>query len=362
MISILWRYFLKSYLKVFALSVCTFVSILIVSRFKEIARFAALCGSWPKTGLFTLYQIPFILPLAIPISALLSAFLLFQRISRTHELAAFRTSGISLRSLISPLVCASLFLTIFHFSICADAAPYCGREAKTILYRETSANPLLLLQRQNLVKIKHTYLNMDVKKEGKIANDVFLITHNERNRRLSLFTAKQLRISKDKLLGSNVAILSHCSSEIEEGFDPLLIENQMAMSTSAPVLSTALKKNRPRVDSNGLNMKMLRIRCMEMSKYTKGARIEILRRISLTLAAATFTLMGCAFGMQEGRTPSHRGALITFIFAILVVMSYLGLKELKTQTTLAWIIAFLPHLLILIASTYRINRLSRGKL
>lgn len=361
MIPILWRYLLQSYFKVFFLSVCTFVSVLIVSRFKEIARFAALSGDWLEVGLFTLYQIPFILPLAIPISALLAALLLFQRLSRTYELAALRTSGMSFRFLLSPLLLAAVLLSLVHFSIYAGIAPYCGREAKAILYRETSANPLLLLQRQSLVKIKHAYLNMTVKKEGKIANDVMLITHNESNGRLSLFAASQLRISGEKLLGSNIAILSHLHSEIEESFDPLLIENQTHMSTAAPVLSTALKKNRPRVDPNGLSLKMLRIRALGPGKQALAARVEILRRFSLSLAVFTFTLLGCAFGMQESRTPSKKGLFIAFLLAVAVLMSYLGLKELKRHPALALIAAFSPHLLIAFLSVYRLMALSRGK-
>ncbi len=360
MIPILWRYLLQSYFKVFFLVLCTFVSVLIVSRFKEIARFAALCGDWLEVGLFTLYQIPFILPLAIPIAALIAALLLFQRLSRTYELAALRTSGMSFRFLLCPLLLAAVLLSLVHFSICAGIAPYCGRESKAILYRETSANPLLLLQRQSLVKIKHAYLNMAVKKEGKIASDVLLITHNESNRRLSLFSASELRISGETLLGSKIAILSHLRSETEECFDPLLIENQMHMSTSAPVLSAALKKNRPRVDPNGLSLKMLYLRSLEPGKHARAARVEILRRCSLSLSVFTFTLLGCAFGVQESRTPSKKGLFIAFLLAVMVLMSYLGLKELKTHPPLVLSAAFFPHFLIVFLSLYRLMSLARG--
>src|SRR4051812_38356814 len=101
---ILWRYALQSYLRVFFLSVCTFITVLIVARFKEIARFTALTGDWSKTGLFIVYQIPSILPIAIPISALIASLLLFQRLSRTYELTALRASGLSLSTILTPLL------------------------------------------------------------------------------------------------------------------------------------------------------------------------------------------------------------------------------------------------------------------
>ncbi len=78
MFPILWRYLLRSYFKIFFLCLFSFVALLIVSRFKEIAKCAALSGSGSKAALFILYQIPFIIPLALPISSLCSSFLLVQ--------------------------------------------------------------------------------------------------------------------------------------------------------------------------------------------------------------------------------------------------------------------------------------------
>ena len=171
---ILWRYVLSGYLRVFLLSVCTFIAVLLVSRFKEIARFTALSGDWLKTALFVVYQIPLILPIAIPISALIGSLLLFQRLSRTFELTALRAAGVGLHSILAPILFTSFLLSLFNFSFCAEISPFCRRESKTLLYRETSANPLLLLQRQHLVKVKHTYINMNIQEEGKGAKDMIL--------------------------------------------------------------------------------------------------------------------------------------------------------------------------------------------
>jgi lipopolysaccharide export system permease protein len=362
MIPILWRYLLQGYLKVFLLSVCTFVSLLIISRFKEIARFAALCADLPKTGLFLLYQIPFILPLAIPISGLVSAFLLFQRLSRSCELVAMRASGLSFRSFISPILIAAFFLSCFNFSCCADIAPFCWRESKALLYRETSTNPLLLMQRQNLVKIKHAYLKMDVKEDGQKASDFILIAHNEKNRRLNFFSARRLEIANSKLLGYDFSILSHLNSKDAQGFDPLIIENQAEMSTEAPNISAALKKNRPRLEANALSFRMLQLRAHESGKRALGATTEILRRISLVLAVFTFTLLGCAFGLQPNRNPSKKWLLIALLLTIPVLMSYLGLKAVKASPSLVFSFAFLPHILIAVSSIFRIHSVARGKI
>lgn len=355
---ILWRYALQSYLRVFFLSVCTFITVLIVARFKEIARFTALSGDCLQTGLFVVYQVPAILPTAIPLSALIASLLLFQRLSRTCELTALRASGLSLRSILLPLLLCSLLLSIFNFSICAQIAPFCRREGKALFYHETSQNPLLLLQRHKFAKIKHAYLNMNVKDE-ETTKDLVLIAHNENNERLHLLLAKKLRMAGEELLGGDLSIISYLNAET--GFDPLIIENQTSMSTAAPLLSTALKKNRPRLDMNGLDLKMLRIRSQENGKKAKPARVEILRRISLSMATFSFTLLGCAFGIEEGRNPSRKNLFFALLLTLTVLMSYLFGKGLKEHLTIGAIAFLSPHPFIWFCSYLRLRSISRGR-
>lgn len=360
MIPILWRYLLSSYLKIFSLSVSSFIAVLLVSRFKDIARFTALSGDWPKTALFALYQIPLILPLAIPISALIASLLLFQRLSKSYELTAWRASGISLSTLLTPLLTCSLFFSLVNFSLCASLSPYCRRETKALLYRETSNNPLILLQRQNLIKIKNAYLTMKIKQEGKAAEDLLLIAHNESNQKLTFLFAKELKLSKGKLLGHDVAIISHLPSEKQDTFDPLIIENQASMSTAAPILSTILKKNRPRLDMSALSLKMLNIKLLEPGKKALSARIEQLRRITLALAAFSFTLLGATFGYEKNRNPSKKGLFITLTLMLVWLSCYFLGKELKCHPLLASLTFLAPHLLIWFFSVFKLRQISRG--
>ncbi len=327
---------------------------LIVSRFKDIARFTALTGDFAKTGLFIAYHIPTILPIAIPISALIASLLLFQSLSRSFELTALRSSGLSLRMIIAPLLAVSLLLTILNFSICCEIAPYCRREGKTLIYHETSQNPLLLLQRQQLVKIKDAFLNMEVKND-ETTKDLTFIAPNESTKRLSLFSARRLWIEQEELIGKDLAIVSYIDSP--QGFDTLIIENQSSMSTAAPLLSKALKKNRPRLDISAFNLKML-----SLCEKKKPARIEILRRISLSLAAFSFTFLGCAFGIEEGRDPSKKNLLFALLLTLSVLMSYLLGKELKNYPPFAILAFILPHPFIWLSSTLHLYRISKGRI
>lgn len=347
-------------MRVLLLSVATFLAVLIITRFKEIARFTALSGDWGKTALFTFYQFPSILPIAIPISALIASFLLFQRLSRSHELMALRACGFSLRSVLAPLLFISALFAIANFSMCAEIAPFCRRESKAMLFRETSANPLLLLQRQQLVRIKHAYLNMEIEKEGLSAKNVVIIAHNESNKRLALLQARELSVKGEELLGRDVAIVSHLESSSNE-FDPLVIENQASMSTAAPILSEFLKKNRPRLEANALPLRILILRAeLASPKLASSALVEILRRFSLSLAVFSFTFLGCAFGIENGRIANKRSLGVALALTLTVLVSYLMGKELKAFPILATMAFLLPHPLIWVSSIWRLKQMARG--
>ncbi|MBS0625854.1 MAG: LptF/LptG family permease [Verrucomicrobia bacterium] len=355
---ILWRYLLQSYLRVFLLSVSTFISVLFVLRFKDIARFAALSADFLKTGLYVVYQFPLILPIAIPISALIASLLLFQRLSRSYELTALRASGLSLKTLVAPLLFASALLSLVNFSISAELSPFCRREVKTLLYRKTSANPLILLQRQQLVRLKNAYLNMAIKDDGQSAKDLIAIAYNESNGRLSLISAKKLWIDGETLFGKEMAILSHLPADT---FDQLVLENQSLMSTSAPLLSKAIKKSRPNIDANALSYRHLKIQLKESSdKKSRLAFIEILRRFSLSGAVFSFTLLGCAYGIELGRTPGRKNLLAALAWTLLVLVSYLLGKSLRAHPLIATVALLIPHPILWAASIRKFLSVSRG--
>lgn len=357
--SILWRYLVVSFLRVFFLCVSSFILILLVSRFKDITRFAALSSGLSKTFLFVIYQIPLILPIAIPISSLIASVLLFGRLSKSFELTAFRSSGIGLFSLLSPILCIASLLSIGNFSLSATITPFCKRESKALLYYETTSNPLLLLQRQNLVRVQNSYLKMNVLEDGQSVKNFTLITHNQSNDRLSLVIAKKLKKIGKKLIGENVSVIFHSKAN-PESFDPLLIENQQKMTTDAAVLSSILKKKRPKLEISGLELPMLRIRFLEKAKFAKKISVEILRRSTLAVAVFTFTLLGCSFSISQPRTNSRKNLFIILILSILLMMSYLLGKECKAHVSLAFFIILIPHLVIWFFSINQIQKVTKG--
>jgi lipopolysaccharide export system permease protein len=346
---ILYQYLIGTYLRTFFLAVATFVSVLLVSRFKDLARFAALTSDQVQTALYAVYQIPFILPMAIPLSAFIASYLLFSHLSRTSEFTALRAASLSLQKILMPLFLCSLLLALLNFAILAEVAPFCRQASRDLLLKEKTINPLLLLQRQPLLHRHPGYLRMEVDGDGGSAHNFRFITYNDSNDRLTLITAGKWTFEGKDLFGQDVSIISHIPGE---KFDPLIIENQKTLSTPTGLFLSKLQKNRHKIDNSGFSLKMLRVRA--------GSFAEILRRISLSLSAVSLTLLGCLFGIAQGRTPSRRPLLFACFLTLLLLDSFFLGKMVRHNPLLAALSYFLPHLLIWAACLYRGRSIARG--
>ena len=104
---------------------------------------------------------------------------------------------------------------------------------KNLIYEIAADNPLFLLQKESLLKLKHVFMDMKVLKASKYAENVVLVLKNTSTDRLALVSAQQLYLKDDLLKGDNVVIISSVDSKKENGFDHLVIENREEMNTPA---------------------------------------------------------------------------------------------------------------------------------
>lgn len=362
---IVWRYLLRNYFQVFLLCVSTFISVLLVLRFQEIARFAT-AGTPPSTVfLFAVLQIPYILPIAVPVSCLIAAMLLFQRLSHTHELTAFRSSGLGLSKIAAPLLFAGFFLTLVNFTIASELAPRCRGMSKALICKAASDNPLFLLQRESLVKLKNAYFEMKVLKSGKYAEDVLLVLKNSSSDRIAVVSAKELNLKGDELQGVQVSIISSVDPK-SDGFDHLVIENQAEMNMQAANLSQFTQTADWSSSYDYMPLRTILARDGLSKKknkplfVTKSAQLEIARRISISLAAFTFTCIGVAFGTQISRNRSRKGIVSAILLASLFLVCFISAKSLKHAPFLSTAIYLLPHPLILLLSFRSMKSLQGG--
>ncbi len=380
---IFWRYLLGHYLKVLLLSTFSFIAILLVSRLEEIAQFAALGAKIHYLALFTLYQIPYILPIAIPISCLISSMLLFQQLSQTHELTALRASGLSLTTVLMPLLLASVFFSFLNFYITSELATASHLATRKMAYEISSVNPLVLLQNSKIAKLKGAYVQMSPVRNGEAAEDLFIAMNHRANNRLYLLLAQKLEMKKNMLSAAGVSLISSIPSKESQDFDHLMIENENTATSSAPEFARLLRNQGWRMANDHLKFSLLRVRIQTAmdklrklntspsiektaSKKREARRTiykcysEVTRRFAFGLAPLTFTLMGTAFGMHISRYHSKKGLLLAIFLAALLLTSFFAAKGLESVLWLSIVLFLFPHVLIAYASFRTLTHINRG--
>jgi lipopolysaccharide export system permease protein len=373
---ILWRYLISQYTKVFTLCVVAFVVFLLVMRMKETAEFAALGAPFYQLLLYALHQIPFILPIAIPISCLISSLLLMQRLSHSQELVALRSCGYSLKQILTPILTGAVCLSFLNFYLISEVSPSSLLATKKMIQNLSTNNPLLLLQNSQFLKFKDIYIQIDPLEHAQTAHHAFFFTKEKKSSRINLFYANSLEVLQGKIKGNEVSLIFHLPTD-DSAFDHLIIDNHHASYTPVDEFIQLLKDNRFRIPYDHLQLSLLLIQKESIEKqlsqidglsqkeiknlkmYESKCYYEVMKRFSLGFAPLTFTLLGSAYGINLGRSRARRNIFIVMGFAVLSCTAFFLAKS-SQSLWFPGAMLFAPQFLMICTSIWYLNRCSKG--
>ncbi len=194
----------------------------------------------------------------------------------------------------------------------------------------------------------------------------------------SLILAKQVLSSDNSLNAKLVSLISTKQTASEDSFDDLIIEN--AQENLTPLHSLSLftaKRKMWKANNDLLSLPLLLAKKqeiqskLEIQKYTGRSTShtkrklnqiysEISRRLSISLAIVTFTIMGAAFGCQIGRLHARRRFVSVVFLAGGFLVAFLAAKGVEDKALLASLLYLVPHAIIVIASIIRLQRIQKG--
>jgi len=257
---------------------------------------------------------------------------------------------------LAPLLFVGAFLSLINFAFSAKITPLSNQASLQILTRD-SENPLALLQKRKLFKLQNTYLQWKADENELL--DLILIARGGSNHRLGLLSCDRLCMENNAFKAEHLVTVSHPSAQLEN-FDPLLIENQAAMTMEASSFLERIKKRGHKVTIRSLDFRMLAQAASYSGRIGRAAMTELLRRCSLAIAVLSFTFLGCAFGFEAGKNHSKSGSLQALFLALVLFSSYFLGKGLRFNAVISTISFILPHCLVWICSFWRLRKISRG--
>lgn len=196
--TILFRYMVREYLKVFAMCFAGLMTVyLVVDFFEKVRRFIRFDAEVAHILLYFLLRTPAIAFQIAPLAVLMATLLTLGLLSRNHEITAMRSCGISLARTALPFLVCSSMIALALFILNAAVVPVTNARAdyvKTTLIEKKS--PLAVLKSARpWVQIEHqTLMNIDfMEPDGLMLRGLRLYRLGPDFRLLEITEAKEAR-------------------------------------------------------------------------------------------------------------------------------------------------------------------------
>ncbi len=162
--SILDRYIVRYFVKTFVVTLlCIVVVYLIVDFFDHLGRLMEAGATLAAMVKYFLYKIPFLLSQVFGFATLFSVLFCLGLLSRSHEITAMRSSGLSLRRLTLPLLLTSLMIGLTSFLWTESLVPLFARKANYIYRVEIKKkNPQTMFGNRGIwIRGKDAFISTD---------------------------------------------------------------------------------------------------------------------------------------------------------------------------------------------------------
>ncbi|MGR3952113.1 MAG: LptF/LptG family permease [Chlamydia sp.] len=380
LIPILWKCLIRRYLTLFTLATGSIILLLLASRLEDIAKFVAIGASPLKVFLFTLYQIPYILQIALPIGGFIAGYTLSLRMSQSGEITMLRSVGRSILNIFAPILITSSFTALLTFLFLFDLAVKSHFAAKKLEYDVQAHEPLALLQSGHFLSNHSIALELSGSlKTGAQAKNVLICLMPKDQGRLTLITFAKAQAETGAFTGEALTIFSTTPPKKSSSRHPetLCIENALRKMTPTNYIHEMTQKKNWHVGADHLQMSTVIAVQKDLGKKIalekqigKPSKVllkrygrftsEPWRRISLSLAILTLTYVGLLFGITIQRIRHPFQIALAFIPFFLFIALYLMGKNIDEIPSIAIPSFIAPHIILLCIGYIKKNRVERG--
>jgi lipopolysaccharide export system permease protein len=363
-VTTLHRYLLRQIIATLVMTAAVFTFVLLLGNVLRdilpllVSRKASLGVVAQAFGLL----VPYIWVFALPMGMLTSTLLVFGRFSADQELTAARASGVSLLSLVLPILILSLLLCSISAWVNLDLGPRSRIAFKTLLFdmRATLVNVQLPEGRPMTFGSNPAYTVYVERNRKRALEGVHLLqVRNETNLEVMVSAPRGLMEVTNQLLilhlydargivfASDMPVAGECKFTLDLEQSKKTLRTGIGELTFAELRQEIINLERtislPLTNNQSLTIdQQTRKRAMkkQMGDLMEPIRVQIHRRVAFSFACFGFTLIGIPLGIRMHRRETNVGIavallLVTFYYGLVVVAESLSAKP-----------EFAPHLLI----------------
>lgn len=343
-----------------SLTVAVFTFVLLLGNvLKEIL--ALLIAGHVQPGIIIkaiLLLIPFVWVFALPMGVLTATLLVFGRFSADQELTAARASGISLLSLITPVLLLSLLCCAISAGMSMELGPRSRVAYLDLRYQLQAALANFQLPEGRFINISTNYIFYTEKNDnGKLQN--VMIQLQDRN---TMFESPRGEVQFDAT--NNQLILDLYDTRIitmptngqalisSMGKWHIPIDMDIAKKQkSTPAISdmtfeelqdelSELQHRVPETVSTNTSQAALIAARKLPESLVERVRVEMNRQMAFSFASFGFALVGIPLGIRVHRRETNIGVAIALVLVLLYYSFFILAQQLSTRPDLS------PHLIV----------------
>jgi lipopolysaccharide export system permease protein len=333
--------------------------------------------------------IPFVWVFALPMSLLTATLLVFGRFSADQELAAARASGISLLSLIAPVLLLSLFCCGISAWINMDLGPRSRVAFKDLLYHARSGLMQSQLPEKQFIRdIPGYIIYVDKNHHGDLQDVMVFVLQNGTNvtttirapRGRVVADPKNKQLTFELLDPQMVKITPNGSVTIisAKGWQPYVYQRPPAEShpyhpaisdmTFWQLRDELADLNRklslpPALDGDAGQATQAQLRTVEKQRedLMEPIRVEMNREVAFSFACFSFTLIGIPLGIRVHRRETNIGVAIALVLVLIYYAFNMLGESLSARPEFApHLIFWLPNFVFQAVGAVLLWRANRG--
>ncbi|MCF7847336.1 MAG: LptF/LptG family permease [Kiritimatiellales bacterium] len=322
------KYLVKDYLTIFSMALLLMTFAMCIGAIYKVIDYMARGLSIDLVFKFFIYNIPYSLAFAIPISALFSTLLLFGRLSSDSEISALKSSGLSMWQMVSPIILISIFMTVVCLYINCVVYPATTYANRKLIKGMGVEEPINLLEEGRFIRDFPGYMLYVGKKQKNKVKDLIAYELGDGGVQSSIRAASGV-MSTDKERNLLKIDLYDVRIEVPDPKHP----NDSTKARYINAKSYPIRINidelmgEKNVSKKRKNMSIFeliyRIRNVDVEyafMHERDRRIEKVQllveantRICLALACFTFVLIAIPLGIRSHRKESSIGMVISLI-------------------------------------------------